>query len=249
MLGGDEVLIGGFIVSEPTAKQVIVRGIGPSLTAFGVNGALADPVLELHKPDGTVVTNDNWMDTQKTEITASGLKPTDNLESAILATLEPGAYTAIVRGKNGGTGVGLVEAYDLDPPPSASKLANISTRGFVQTGDNVMIGGFILGGGGGASSTVIARAIGPSLADFGVANVLADPYLEIHDVNGATIDGNDDWMNDPDMQTIIDDGFAPTKPAESATLSNLGPGSYTAIVGGKNGMTGVALVEIYDVSP
>ncbi len=249
VLTGDNVLIGGFIITGSDSKQVLLRAIGPSLTDFGLSGVLADPVLELDDTDGVIVTNDNWMDTQKAAIDATGLAPSDNLESAILITLEPGAYTAVLRGNSGGTGIALVEAYDLDSQPAISRMANISTRGFVQTGDNVMIGGFIIGGGGGGPATVIIRAIGPALADFGVANALADPTLDLHDGNGDLIDSNDNWMDGPDMQKIIDDGLAPTDPKESALFGILAPGSYTAILSGKNSSTGVALVEVYDVDP
>ncbi|MDQ3414070.1 MAG: hypothetical protein M3480_03720, partial [Verrucomicrobiota bacterium] len=153
---------------------MIVRAIGPALTPFGIAGALMDPTLELHAPDGSVTTNDDWKDDQEAEIEATGLQPTNDAESAIVQTLAPGAYTAIVRGANGTTGVGLVEAYDLDQPAD-SRLANISTRGFVDTGDNVMIGGFIIGPDGLGDATVLIRAIGPSLENFGVANALQDP--------------------------------------------------------------------------
>ena len=165
------MLIDGFIITGTAPKKVLIRGLGPSLGAAGVNGALANPVLELHKPTAAVVTNDNWMDTQKAAIIATGIPPTNKLESAIVATLAPAAYTAILRGKNSGTGIGLVEVYDLDQA-AASELANISTRGLVQTGDNIMIGGFIIGGGGDGSSTIVVRGIGPSLGGAGVANAL-----------------------------------------------------------------------------
>ncbi len=245
---GDNVLIGGFIVSGTDPKEVLIRGIGPSLTAFGIDGALADPVLELHKPDGTIVTNDNWKATQQAAIAATGLAPTEDSESAILATLAPGSYTAILSGKNGGTGVGLVEAYDLDQA-AASTFGNISTRGFVATGDNVMIGGFIVGGGGGGASTVVVRAIGPSLTPFGITNALQNPTLELHDSSGALISSNDDWMDGPDHQTISDDGLAPTNPKESALIGILAPGAYTAIVSGVGGTSGVGLVESYNLLP
>ena len=241
---GDNVLIGGFIITGSNPKKVIVRAIGPSLGMAGVLDFLADPVLELHEPDGTIVTNDNWMDTQKDEIIASTFPPANDLESAIVATLAPGPYTAIVSGKNSGTGVGLVEAYDLDQTADAI-LANISTRGFVGTGDNVMIGGFIVGGGTGGSSTVVVRAIGPSLTPAGVANPLQDPVLELHDSEGAIIASNDNWMDSPDHQLIIDSGLAPANDKESALLATLAPGAYTAIVGGINNDTGVGLVEAY----
>jgi hypothetical protein len=248
VLDGDNVLIGGFIVTGADPKQVLVRGIGPSLEAFGINGALADPVLELHLADGSVVTNDNWKATQQSAIAATGLAPTDDLESAILVTLDPGIYSAVLRGSNGGTGVGLVEAYDLDQA-AASTLANISTRGFVSTGDSVMIGGFIIGGGGGGASTVVVRAIGPTLTDFGVANALQDPILELHDSDGATIASNDNWKDGPDQQTISADSLAPTKDSESALLAILAPGAYTAIVRGANDTIGVGLVEAYNLLP
>ena len=165
ILTDEKVLIGGFIITGSSPKKVILRAIGPSLQLAGLTGVLADPVLELHEPDGTVITNDNWKDTQEQEIIDTGLQPSDDLESAIVATLDPGAYTAIVRGVDSGTGVGLVEAHDIDQTADC-ELANVSTRGFVQAGDNVMIGGFILGGDAIESSEVIVRAIGPSLGAF-----------------------------------------------------------------------------------
>ncbi len=243
VLTGDNVLIGGFIITGNAPKKVILRAIGPSLIAFGLADALADPVLELHMPDMTVVTNDNWKDTQQTEIEATGLQPSEDLESAIVATLAPGAYTAIVSGKNGGTGVGLVEAYDLDEAAD-STLANISTRGFVDTGDNVMIGGVIIGGG---SSQVLVRAIGPALAAFGVSGALEDTVLELHDKDGALITTNDDWK-DTQQSQIEAIGLPPTDDRESAILATLTPDSYTAIVRGKNDTTGVALVEVYNIT-
>jgi hypothetical protein len=243
------VLIGGFIVTGTEPKKVILRAIGPSLANANppVANALADPILELHEPDGTVITNDNWKDTQEAEIIASTIPPTNDLESAIVATLNPGAYTAIVSGKNGGTGVGLVEAYDLDQA-AASQLANISTRGFVETQDNVMIGGLIIGGGGGGSTKVIVRAIGPSLANANppVPGALADPFLELHDGNGATIASNDNWKDTQEAE-IIATTIPPTNGLESAIVATLNHGNYTAIVSGKNDGTGVALVEAYNL--
>jgi Concanavalin A-like lectin/glucanases superfamily len=237
---GDNVLIGGFIITGTNPKKVIVRGIGPSL---GLQGVLADPTLELHEPDGTVVTNDNWRDTQEQEIIDTTIPPTNDLESAIVATLDPGAYTIILAGKNDGSGVGLVEAYDLDQAAD-SKLANISTRGFVETNDNVMIGGFIIGGGGGGARTIVGRAIGPSLTDTGVASALQDPTLELHDSNGALIASNDNWRTDQEAE-IIATTIPPTNDLESAIVRDLTPGAYTAIVSGVNSTTGVALVEVY----
>ena len=238
---GENVLIGGFIVTGTQAKRVIVRAIGPSLTAAGVPDALANPTLELHGPSGLLIaSNDDWMDApNRQEIIDSTVAPTNNLESAILMTLPANnsAYTAIVRGVNDGTGVGLVEAYDLDRTVD-SKLANISTRGLVQTGDNVMIGGFIVVGQ--TSQRVVVRAIGPSLP---VPGKLADPTLELHDGNGALLQSNDNWRSDQETE-IIATGIPPTNDLESAIVRTLAPGSYTAIVRGVNGSSGIALVEI-----
>lgn len=241
---GDNVLIGGFIITGNVAKKVIVRAIGPSLQQDGISGWLADPVLDLHEPGNVVVTNDDWKTAQQTEIQNSGHAPTSDLESAIVATLQPGAYTAIVTGKNGTSGVGLVEVYDLDSA-ATSQLTNISGRAFVQTGDDVMIGGFVVGNNIGASK-VIVRALGPSLAAAGVSNPLADPTLALHDGNGTLIGSNDNWQDDPDQAAAITaSGHAPTNALESAISTSLAPGNYTAIVAGKNGGTGIGLVEVY----
>jgi plastocyanin len=243
---GDQVLIGGFIIDGDVPKRVVLRAIGPSLGAFGVPNPLADPVLELHASDGTLITpNDNWRDTQQADIEATGLQPTNDLESAIVTTLDPGSYTAIVSGKNGTVGVGLVEGYDVDQAAN-SQLANISTRGFVETGTNVMIGGFILGGGG-KEVDVVVRALGPSLTAFGVTGALADPTLELHDENGALIQDNDNWK-DTQQAEIEATGLQPTNDMESAIFQTLAPGAYTAIVAGKDDLTGVALVEVYRLS-
>ena len=245
---GDNVLIGGFVITGNVPKKVIMRAIGPSLTGL-VPGPLADPMLELHAFGGALITsNDNWQDdpAQKTEIINSGRAPANNLESAIVATLQPGAYTAIVRGKNETSGIALAEIYDLDPAAS-SQLGNMSGRGFVQTGDNVMIGGLIVGNNIGAARVVV-RAIGPSLSGAGVDNALANPTLELHDSNGALIGFNDNWQDDPDQAALITDaGLAPPSNLESAILTGLAPGPYTAIIAGKDGGIGVGLVEVYKV--
>ena len=250
---GDNVLIGGIIISGNDPTTVVLRAIGPSLAVSGVTGLLADPTLELHDPAGAVIAmNDNWMDNSAEDqmvLTDNNLAPTDDLESAIVMTLDPGAYTVIVRGLADTTGVGLVEAYDIDGSTTDSKLGNISTRGFVETGENVMIGGFILGGGGGGLSEVIVRGIGPSLADFGVTDVLADPVLELHNSDGDLIDSNDNWMDNPNMQTISDKGLAPSDPNEAALYEILPAGLYTAILSGAGDTTGTGLVETYDVDP
>ena len=238
---GDNVAIAGFIITGNASKKVIVRGIGPSIT--GLTPLLADPVLELHGANGALITsNDNWKDTQEAEIMASTIPPTNNLESAIVATLSPDAYTAILSGKNGTTGIGLVEVYDLDAA-SDSKLANISTRGFVQTGDDVMIGGFTFGDGT-ASEKVLIRALGPSLQ--GIANVLADPTLKLYDGNGTLLMFDDNWQDDAlQAAAIAATGIPPQNKLESAIVATLPPGAYTAIVSGNNGGTGVALAEVY----
>lgn len=244
---GDNVMIGGFIVTGTTPKKVIIRAMGPSLQQSGLTDVLADPTLELHAADNSLITsNDNWKDSQQTEIQNSGIPPTNDLESAIVTTLQPGNYTAIEKGKNQTSGVGLVEVYELDQNPG-SQLANISTRGFVQPGNNVMIGGFILGGGSlGANAKIVARGIGPSLSQSSVPNALPDPTLELHDVNGALLFSNDNWKDDSvQAAAISSSGLAPKDDRESAIVATLPPGAYTAIIAGKSGVTGIALVEVY----
>lgn len=238
--------IGGFIVTGTAPKMVLLRGIGPSLGNFGVPDPLVDPIMELHGPAGfTTVTNDNWQDTQGAKIQATGLAPTDPAESAILATLNPGNYTAIVKGKNNGVGVGLVEAYDLDSA-AASKLGNISTRAFVGTNTDIMIAGFILGGNTG-DDNVILRALGPSLGQFGVPNPLVDPTLELRDDSGTMLVSNDNCADNSGQAAIVAAaGLTPPDPAEPCIAATLQPGTYTALVAGKNNGTGVALVEAYD---
>jgi hypothetical protein len=237
---GQDVLIGGFIIQGPVPKTVLIRAIGPSLP---LAGALQDPFLELHDETGAAIaTNDNWRSTQVVDLMASSLAPSNDAESAIVATLNPGAYTAVVRGANNSSGIAVVEAYDLDADRS-SKLANIATRGSIQTGDNVMIGGFILGGGTGATR-VLVRGIGPSLGALGITNPLLDPMLELHDANGTLIDANDNWRTNQAL--IQSTGLQPSNDAESALLlSNPAPGAYTVILRGKNGGTGVGVVEAY----
>ncbi len=246
ILTGENVLIGGFIITGEDSKRVIVRAIGPALGSVGLAGALEDPVLELNQADGTVVTNDNWKDTQQTEIEDTGLQPTDDLESAIVATLPPGAYTAVVSGKDGGTGIGLVEVYDLDEFIGPI-LANISTRGFIDQGDDVMIGGFIAGPTGSGTVDVVIRAIGPSLSGFGIADPLLDPILELRDANGGLLASNDNWKETQETE-IEATGLAPTNDAESAMLQTLPTGAYTAIVRGAGDTTGVGLVEVYNLA-
>src|ERR1700730_5774869 len=243
---GDNVVIGGFIITGTGQKRIIVRAIGPSLANHGITNPLQNPTLELHDHTGAVIaSNDNWMNApNKQEIINSGLAPSNNLESAILTSLNPGAYTAIVRGVNNGTGIALVEGYDLNPT-AGSKLGNMSTRALVQTGNNVMIGGFIITGSG--QKNVIVRAIGPSLAQHGITNPLQDPTLELHNGNGAIIAFNDNWK-DKQQAEMPATGLAPTNDKESAIVRTLAPGSYTAIVRGKNNTIGIALVEVYGLN-
>lgn len=233
---GDNVLIGGFIVTGSQLKRVIFRAIGPSLS---LPGKLSDPVLELYSGNQLITSNDDWGSAPNPqEITATGVAPTNVKESAILTSLAPGSYTAIVRGAGGATGIGVVEAYDLDRTVG-SRLANISTRAAVQTGDNVLIGGFIVQGPD--SLPVIVRGIGPSL---NVPNPMLDPKLELHDVNGATVAANDNWRSAQEA-AIIATTIPPTNDAESAIVMTLPPGNYTAILSGVNNTTGVAVVEVY----
>ena len=244
---GEKVSIGGFIISGTAPKTVLLRGMGPSLSARGVTGVLQNPTLELHEPDGTVVRNDDWNDTNAAAIKATGLAPKHDTESAILETLQPGAYTVVLAGKNDSSGVGLVEVYDLDQA-SNSALRNISTRGFVDKGQQVMIGGFIVGAGRSAgAANVVVRALGPSLSGAGVADPLSDPELELHDASGTTIATNDNWQSDPGAAQIKKDHLAPPKPKEAATIQTLAPGAYTVVVRGVDNTTGVGLVEAYDV--
>ncbi len=250
---GDDALIAGFVIEGGSAKRIMIRAIGPSLAGGNapVQRPLVDPVVELRDGLGTLIArNDNWRTTeiggaiggdQAGDIEGSTIAPTSEAESAFIATLDPGAYTAIVRGAAGGTGIALVEMYDLDPT-SPARLANISTRGRVGTDDDVMIGGIILGGTG--LSEVLLRAIGPSLSTAGVSGELLDPILELHDGNGALIVTNDDWK-DIQREEIEATTLAPSNDKEAAILTALGPGNYTAIVKGVNDTTGIAVVEAY----
>src|SRR6188472_4456805 len=261
---GEHVMIGGFIVQGSAPKSVIIRAIGPELTQFGIPDALANPRLELHDGSGALLAaNNDWQTTiiggiitsnQVSGIQNSGHAPTAPSESAIIADLQPGNYTAIVRGVNNTAGVALVEVYDLNPGASSS-LGNISTRSFVRTGEHVMIGGFIVQGSG--AKRVIIRAIGPELTQFGIPDALANPRLELHNGSGALIGSNDNWqttilggiITSDQVSDIQNSGHAPTAASESAIIANLPPGNYTAIARGVNNTIGVALVEVYDLSP
>ena len=224
---------------------MLVRAIGPSLSRFGIPNPLADPVLELHGPEGFVtITNDNWKDTQQAAIEATGLPPTDDKESAIDATLAPGNYSAVVRGKNNTIGVGLVEVYDL--AQSVGKLGNISTRGFVSTGSDIVIAGFILGNNS-ANDRVVVRGLGPSLSQFGLSPILANPTLELRDSSGTLLMSNNDWQdNAAQAAEIMAAGLAPGNQLEAALATTLPPGQYTALLAGLNNGTGIGIVEVYD---
>jgi len=242
----DQVLIGGFIITGAQDKTVLIRGIGPSLTTFGIAMPLADPTLELHDHTSALITsNDNWRDSQQAEIQATGLAPSSDSESVIHATLAPGAYTAVLRGKAMTTGTGLVEVYDVDQNPN-TQITNLSTRGFVGTGDDVMIGGMIFHGSPGTAYRILLRAIGPSLASMGVATPLLDPALSLYDANGSIITTDDNWR-DFQQSEIAATGLAPTDERESAVIVTLPAGAYTAIVRGVNGTTGVGLVEVFNL--
>ena len=245
---GDKVMIGGFIIQGNASKPVLLRGLGPSLGAFGISGVLLDPVLELHASDGSLIMrNDNWPDSpQLSQFAGTVFQPSDNRESVIVATLAPSNYTAILTGSGNTTGVGLVEVYDFDQTVDA-QLANISTRGFVQGGENVMIGGFILGGSSN-NARIALRGIGPSLSQFGLSPVLADPTLELHDSNGTTLIANDNWQDDPvSAAQLTANGLAPQDPKEAGIFTSLPPGAFTAILAGKNGGTGIGLIEVYNL--
>ncbi len=245
---GDKVLIGGFIIQGDKRKKVLLRGLGPSLGATGVAGALQDPRMTLLDATGAVIEiNDNWQDSPEIDdIMASTIPPTDPRESAIVAQLDPGSYTVIVEGVKGTTGIGLVENYTLDTY-YGSRAANISTRGLVGTDDNALIGGFIVRGN--TTKEVIVRALGPSLAGSTSSAVLANPLVELRDGEGQLVATNDDWQNSDQAADIQASGIPPSDARESALITTLGPGNYTAVVRGADGGQGIGLVEIYDVGP
>jgi hypothetical protein len=236
------VAIAGFIITGNTGKQVVVRGLGPSLAAAGVQGTLSDPVLELYDASGNLLSSNNdWQQSQAQALRDANLAPSNDLESAIMSTLTPGAYTAIMRGNGNSTGIGLVEVYDLQTS-AMSKLGNLSTRGLVGSTQNVMIGGTIITGPDAAR--VVFRALGPSLAAAGIQNPLGDPQLDLFDANGAKISSNNNWK-DSQQIAIAGAGLAPSSDLESAILTDLAPGNYTAVVNSANSASGIALVEAY----
>ena len=241
---GDNVLIGGFIINGSMRKRILVRALGPSLTALGVSGALSNPTLGIYNAQGQVIAaNDNWKSSQQVDIENTGLAPTDDRESAVIVALDPGEYTAIVSGVSGETGVALIDAFDLNTQIApTSQPINVSARAHVLTGDNVLIGGFMVSGTG--PRRVIVRGLGPSLANAGVQGALADPQIVLIDANGQTIASNDNWQ-DTQQAEIQATGLAPSNDAESAIVATLNPGAYTVIVSGVGNSTGVALVEVY----
>lgn len=239
---GDNVLIAGFIVTGTQPKKILVRGLGPLLP---VSENLGDPTLALRDSSGGLVAaSDNWRDTQQEELQATTIPPRSDYESAIVKSLDPGAYTCLLAGKGGTTGVGLVEVYDLDLAAD-SKLANISTRGFVDQGDNVLIGGTIIVGSPATTTKILFRAIGPSVAS--IPNPLQDPTLELHDSQGSMIASNNNW-EDSQADEIRATTIPPSDPLEAAILHELPPGGYTAIVRGLDNTTGVAVIEAYQLN-
>ena len=240
---GERVMIGGFIITGSEPKPVILRGIGPSLRSSSVRAVLDDPILSLHDQSGaTIASNDDWQQSpQRTAIQGTGIAPSDPREPAIVATLAPGNYTAVLEGKNNAVGVCLVEVYDLNAG-AQSQLANMSTRGYVDTGDNVLIGGLIVGGGTG-STDILVRALGPSLSKAGVTGAMDDPSLGIYTANGTSMGYNDDWT--VNRATIQATGLAPSDDRESAYLLTVSPGAYTAVVAPARGKSGIGLVEFY----
>lgn len=240
---GNNVVIAGFIIKGSDGKKVLLRGVGPSL-AGAVPSPLQDPVLELRGSNQQLInSNDNWRDTQEAAIAATGIQPKDNRESALLITLGAGSYTAILKSKNGASGIGVAELYDLDPGTTNSRLANISTRALVGTSYNVTIGGFIIGTNGGR---VLIRGLGPSLSAFGITNPLPDPVVELYNFNGDILASNDNWKS-TEQAAIQNTTIPPSNDLEAALLATLPQGSYTAILRGKNGATGVGIVEIYSL--
>jgi matrixin len=249
---GNNVLIGGFIIQGSQPAQLIVRCLAYSLASYGIPGALGDSVIELHDANNNLIaSNDDWFtSSDAATISSYHRDPPNSIESALLVTLNPGNYTAIVRSFSSAqqpaqSGVALFEVYDLRK--SGSRLSNVSTRGQVGTGDSILIGGIIVGGN--TPKPVVVRALGPSLIRLGVIGVLADPSLQLRDANGNLVEANNDWQQSPDAAIISADGLAPSSAKESAMAPTLNPGNYTALVTGVGGTTGTALVEVYDESP
>ncbi len=242
---GNRVAIAGFII-QGDGKDILVRGIGPSLQINGVPlaGRLADPTLQLFSGGTTLASNNNWKDSQQTQIEATGAAPSNDLESAIVHTFAAGSYTTILRGNNSTQGIGVIELYDLNAGSTAA-LRNLSTRGYVGTGDNLVISGFIVGGGSG-ELRLLVRLLGPSLSQVGITDALQDPMVEVFNANGQLIGQNNNWQDDQQFQ-IQQTGLAPPNTLEAAILTSLLPGTYTAVARGLNATSGTALLEVYQV--
>ena len=247
---GDNVLIGGFIVQGSQPATVVLRAIGGSLRSVGLAPVLDDPTITVYDANHNVVaTNDDWISSPDASTIASyHLDPQNSIESAVYLTLNPGAYSAVVQAfssstQTATTGIGSVEIYDLHN--TNSRLGNISARGQVQTDNDILIGGFIVGGA--QTKTVVVRALGPTLGDLGVSNSLANPTLELRDASGNLLAANDNWQQGADAAAIQAAGLAPNHTQESALQATVNPGSYTALVRGVDS-TGVGLVEVYDKS-
>lgn len=248
--GGDAVGIAGFVVSGDRPKRVLIRSLGPTLQPFGIPNPLPDPNIRLQNALGQqIASNDNWSDSQRAEVEATGFAPPNPLEPALVATLAPGSYTAILSGtESAPAGVAIVEVYDLDSSPTDARAINVSTRGKVKTGDEVMIGGFVIDGT--QNRQVVVRALGPTLANFGITNPLLDPSIELRrstPTGSELVRSNDNWKDDTGQITLASKGLAPPDDREPAMVVILAPGSYTAIVRGTGGTTGVGIVEVYDV--
>jgi hypothetical protein len=242
---GNNALIAGFVIRGTAPKKLVIRGIGPSLKGAGISDPLEHPIIELHDSAGAVMAvNDGWKASQEQEIAASGLAPADDREAAIIRSLNPGAYTAVLRGSGDTTGTGLVEVYDADTE-SASVLVNVSTRGFVAENSSPMIGGVIIADEGTPMNQIVARALGPSLKQAGVEKPLADPTLEVRDRGTRLVASNDDCDEAEHADVLEENSLMPNDGGESAIASVVAPGAYTAIVRGANGASGTALVEFY----
>ena len=239
----DEVMIGGLVIGGSATKQVVVRARGPSMTQMGVPNVLADPQLQLFSGTSLLAENDNWQDYSLAEQIPVNLMPTESREAAILITLAPGPYTAIVSGVGRTQGVGIVEVFEV-ADTGVTRLINIATRGFVGTGDDVLIGGVIIGGT--ETKTLTFRALGPSMEALGVAGAIADPVLELLDVNGVLIATNDNWQDDVNVSQLRAD-LQPTDTREAVLTRTLTPGNYTAIVRGVNSTVGVGIIEVFDL--
>jgi DNA-binding beta-propeller fold protein YncE len=247
VLTGDEVMIGGFVIGGSAPKTVAITATGPSLAPFGISDYLANPTLTLVRSSdqAIIATNDDWQtDANHAQLLASGFAPADSREAGLYVTLPPGAYTAIVQGAGGGTGVSVVGVFEVGHPEIP--LVNISTRGVVRSGEDVMIGGFIVNGD--MPKKVIITATGPSLASFGINNFLANPKLTIvRSSDQAIVATNDDWEADVNASQLSGTPFEPQNLLEAGLVLTLPPGAYTAVVSGSGGTTGISVIGVFTV--